>query len=183
MTSSSSSGFDSDSQSRSRQRPTVDERPQPTRRRLLAAAGAVSLTALAGCIFGGNDEDYYDGETFVDEDDEPEYDGFLEGIDHPGTVDWTETPDEEMVIYVGTGLEGMGYAPRSVRVPVGATVTWEWTGDGGRHDVVDTDDAFDSGEKHSEGETFEFTLEEPGTYTYYCTPHHHRGMVGALEVV
>lgn len=152
-----------------------------TRRALLTAGGVAAVSALAGCLFGDDEGDYYDGEAFVD--DEPAYDGHLEGIDHPGTVDWTGASNDEAIIYVGTGLEGMGYAPRSVRVTVGSTVTWEWTGDGGRHDVVDTDGAFDSGELHEEGATFAFTFDEPGTYTYYCTPHRHRGMKGALEVV
>ncbi len=155
-----------------------------TRRHLLGSIAVVSVSTLAGCLFGDDDEDeIYDGETFVDEGDEPDYDGYLSGINYPGTVDWTDTADDELIVYVGTGLEGMGYAPRSVRIEAGSTLTWEWTGEGGRHDVVDTDDTFASDQFHEEGATFEHTFEEPGTYTYFCTPHEHRDMKGGVEVV
>jgi plastocyanin len=32
------------------------------------------------------------------------------------------------------------------------------------------------------GETFEVTLEAPGTYRYFCIPHEQQGMRGTLEV-
>ncbi|UTF54268.1 halocyanin domain-containing protein [Natronosalvus rutilus] len=159
-------------------------RERATRRRVLEGVGIAATAGLAGCLFGrGDDGDYYDGESFVAEDDEPELGGHLQGIDHPGTVDWTGASEEKLVVAVGTGREGMGYAPRAVRIEAGSTVTWEWTGAGGRHDVVDTDGTFDSGEQYGEGETFSFTFDESGVYTYYCTPHRHRGMKGALEVI
>lgn len=155
------------------------------RREALTTGGVVLAGALAGCLFGsGDDEDaYYEDESFVDEADEPDYDGYLDGIDYPGTVDWTDVDEAAMVVAVGTGREGMGYAPRSVRVEAGATVTWEWTGEGGRHDVVHVDGEFDSGELHESGATWEHSFEEPGEYAYFCTPHEHRNMKGGVEVV
>lgn len=32
------------------------------------------------------------------------------------------------------------------------------------------------------GETFELTLETPGTYEYFCIPHESQGMTGSIEV-
>ena len=32
------------------------------------------------------------------------------------------------------------------------------------------------------GETFSFTFDEPGTYTYFCGPHEDQGMVGTVTV-
>ncbi len=166
-------------------RPQVAGGRAESRRQFLAGITVTAGLALAGCLFGGGDDDehYYEDEAFVDEDDEPEYDGYLSGIDHPGTVDWTDTDEDAMVIAVGTGREGMGYAPRSVRVDAGSTITWEWTGEGGRHNVVHVDGEFASQEYHEEGTTWEHTFDEPGEYPYVCTPHEHRDMIGGVEVV
>jgi halocyanin-like protein len=70
-----------------------------------------------------------------------------------------------------------------VAVSTGTTVVWEWTGEGGAHNVVAEDGTFDSGETVTEaGTTFEYTFEEAGTYTYVCTPHEAVGMKGAVYV-
>ncbi|WP_255169574.1 halocyanin domain-containing protein [Natrononativus amylolyticus] len=155
----------------------MDANTQP-RRAVLVGVAAGALGTLAGCLGDDDEDSYYEGEEFVD--DEPEYDGTLESVDHPGTVDWTG--EDEVTVAVGTGREGMGFAPRAIRIDAGTTVVWEWTGDGGRHDVVDTDGAFDSGQSAAEGHTFEYAFDEPGTYTYVCVPHEHRGMVGGVDV-
>jgi len=62
-------------------------------------------------------------------------------------------------------------------IPEGA----EYFGSGGsasekeaREDVTDT--------LLEEGETFEVTLETPGTYKYFCVPHEQQGMTGAIVV-
>lgn len=149
-----------------------------SRRQLLVGATAGAVGAVAGCLGDDSEDEYYEGEEFVD--DEPGYDGYLDDVEYPGTVDWTGR--DEVTVDVGTGREGMGYAPRSVRIDAGTTVVWEWTGDGGRHDVVDTDGAFESDESAEAGHTFEHTFEKPGEYAYFCTPHEHRGMKGGVEV-
>ena len=177
------SGLSPRRRTRSRPSSTAVAGSRATRRRFLASVGAVAIGGLAGC-FGGDGEDaYYEDEAFVDEDDEPTYDGYLSRIDYPGTVDWTDADDDALVVFVGTGSEGMGYAPRSVRIEAGSTLTWEWTGDGGIHDVVHVDGEFRSAELHDAGETYEYTFEEPGEYAYYCTPHEHRDMKGGVDVV
>lgn len=60
-------------------------------------------------------------------------------------------------------------------------MTWEWTGEGGPHNVVAESDLFASGDPVDSGdETFEFTFETPGLYKYYCDPHRNMGMRGAV---
>ena len=34
----------------------------------------------------------------------------------------------------------------------------------------------------AEGETYELTLDEPGTYEYFCVPHEDSGMTGTIVV-
>ncbi|OYR81888.1 halocyanin, partial [Halorubrum sp. E3] len=59
---------------------------------------------------------------------------------------------------------------------------WEWTGQGGSHNVAATEGAFESDTVGDEGHTFEQTFEDSGTYTYVCTPHEAVGMKGAIYV-
>ena len=130
-----------------------------TRRELLAAVGAVGASGLAGCtgtlLPGG------DGNA-------------------PETVD--ATGEERVAVAVGAA-GGFSFAPAALRIDVGTTVVWEWTGVGGSHNVIDRGGAFESGLAAAEGHTFEHEFSTPGTYEYVCTPHQTRDMEGTVEVV
>ena len=129
-----------------------------TRRRVLASTGALTLTALAGCgdvgLSGGDTDD--------------------EQVDRTGetTVD----------VLVGAG-NGFEYDPAHIRIDTGTTVVWEWTGDGGGHDVYEITEAFESELTAEAGFTFEHTFDEPGTFEYVCTPHQSQGMDGVVDVI
>ncbi len=71
------------------------------------------------------------------------------------------------------------FVPKDLTVNVGATVTWEFTGDL-PHDVTEDRGKFES-PKLSKGDEWSLTMDEPGTYYYYCTLHH--VMQGTLTVV
>jgi halocyanin-like protein len=93
-----------------------------------------------------------------------------------------ETGTDNPTVMVGAG-EGFAFDPPAIRVSSGTTVTWEWTGAGGNHNVVENDGEFDSGETvDEEGHTFEHTFEESGNFTYVCEPHEVAGMLGAVVV-
>jgi len=67
-------------------------------------------------------------------------------------------------------VEDFAFAPASIVVDVGATVTWT-NYDGVAHTVTsDEGDALDS-PLLGEGETFTKTFDAPGEYFYYCKPH------------
>ena len=68
------------------------------------------------------------------------------------------------------------FDPRVVEVPAGSTVTWVFSDNGKRHNVVGDD--FES-DVVSDG-TFTHTFTEPGTYDYACTLHD--GMTGRVVV-
>lgn len=79
------------------------------------------------------------------------------------------------------------FEPTERTVDAGTTVRWVHT-----HDVSHTITSTDSHEERepngefdetmsSEGDTFEFTFEEPGTYHFYCKPHS-SFMVGTIHV-
>ena len=59
---------------------------------------------------------------------------------------------------------------------------WEWTGDGGSHNVVAESSAFESDLHGTAGATFEYTSSESGVVRYACVPPKPMGMKGALVV-
>jgi len=143
-----------------------------TRRTALrSAAGAVGGAALAGGA--GAAAAQSDG-----------FDGWFDDVDnYDGVVD--RRGNDEVTVDVGVDANGgaFGFGPAAVRVSPGTTVVWEWTGEGGQHNVVAEDDTFDSGQAVSSADTtFEHTFEETGTYLYVCTPHEAIGMKGAVVV-
>jgi plastocyanin len=76
-------------------------------------------------------------------------------------------------------MEGIAFEPAEVTVAVGDTVTWT-NNDSVPHDV--TADSFSSGESGgmSNGDTFEQTFDEAGSFDYVCTVH--PGMEGTVAV-
>ena len=70
----------------------------------------------------------------------------------------------------------------AIRVDAGTTVVWEWTGQGGRHNVVDRDGAFASPYHEDAGATFQHSFDDTGPFLYYCEPHRAMGMRGGVRV-
>ncbi|MXR51551.1 halocyanin domain-containing protein [Halovenus sp. WSH3] len=163
---------------------------QTDRRTFLAAAGATAATvALAGCSSGGdngsNGDNGDSGPSVPDAVDSYLSDNSANGYSGPSdAVD--ETGSGSVTISVGAGENGLAFDPVAVFVDAGTEVTWEWTGNGGAHNVVSADSSaasFDSGEAVAEqGTTFSQTFDSAGNQLYYCTPHQAAGMHGAVIV-
>jgi halocyanin-like protein len=159
-----------------------------TRRRVLRTGAALGIAAVAGCSggggsgggTGGSDGDSGDGggggssTAAYDEwlADVPNYDGSVAD----------RTGDDSVTVAVGAG-NGLFFDPPAVRVTTGTTVVWEWTGQGGQHNVAEETRAFESELATTEGTTFERTFDEPGVVRYLCVPHQAVGMKGVVEVV
>jgi halocyanin-like protein len=117
---------------------------------------------------------------------EPDWGGYLDGVDGG-----YEDLRGESEVTVDVGAEGNGgalaFAPAGIWVDPGTTVVWEWTGEGGGHNVVAEEGpaGIDSGAPVAEaGTTFEHTFgeDEAGITKYYCSPHQALGMLGAVAV-
>lgn len=166
------------------------------RRTLLRSTGALAAAGLlAGCSGnggngggdGGSDETTTsttassDGSGEVSE----EVTSYLSSVSNfDGTVSDMTGQD---TVTVMVGAEGNGgnfaFAPAAVRVSTGTTATFEWTGEGATHNVISEDGPLDSGSAvEGTGVKYEHTFEEPGTFTYYCTPHKSLEMKGAIVV-
>ena len=68
-------------------------------------------------------------------------------------------------------IEDFAFDPPHIQVSVGDTVTWTQGADGAPHTVTADDESFDSPNLTDEGETFEFTFEEAGEFSYVCSIH------------
>ncbi|POG57381.1 halocyanin domain-containing protein [Haloferax marisrubri] len=114
---------------------------------------------------------------------QPDFGGYLDGVDG-GYEDLRG--QSEVTIEVGASGNGgnLAFAPAGIWIDPGTTVTWEWTGEGGGHNVVASEGAsLDSGAAVSEaGTTYEFTFEDGGITNYHCVPHEALGMLGAVAV-
>ena len=96
------------------------------------------------------------------------------------------TGSSEVTVEVGAGDNGLAFGPPAILVDSGTSIVWEWTGNGGGHNVVSAEDSamsFNSGEAVSEaGTTFSQTFDSAGNQLYYCSPHQAVGMAGAVIV-
>jgi halocyanin-like protein len=143
------------------------------------AAGAAATLSATGAA-AAQEEGGGGGETV------PDYGGFLDQVGNfdGSTVD--ATGQDTVTVEVGVQANGgaYGFGPPAVHVDNGATVQWEWTGNGGGHNVVsDGDGPLDSGSTTaSAGVNYEHTFEEDGIYPYVCVPHEGLGMKGAIVV-
>lgn len=119
-----------------------------------------------------------------DAGDRPHFGGYLDDANlFDGSVA-DRTGRETLTVRVGAGDRGFAFDPVAVAVDPGTTVRWAWTGDGGGHNVVAADGAFDSGAPVGEADaTFAYTVADPGTYRYHCEPHEAIGMKGIVSVV
>ena len=181
----------------------------PTRRRLLRLGGIAAAGAIAGCSTetetdapdqdDGGDGDGADGgstpASTPTATGTPTSDDGDAGFDFGGWLSDTSNYDGTTADLRGNGSVtidvgaqanggGFGFAPPAVWVDPGTEVTWEWTGDGGNHNVVaESGGDFRSGDATSEeGTTFSRTFESAGIVTYYCNPHRSMGMKGAIVV-
>ena len=146
------------------------------RRELLrTAAGAGAAAGAAGATTG----------TAAAQSVMADFGSHLDGVDG-GTEDLRG--QSEVTVQVGASGNGgnLAFSPAGIWIDPGTTVIWEWTGDGGGHNVQTVDGPAELGSETS-GEAgftyeFEFTEEHAGITNYECVPHSSLGMLGAVAV-
>jgi len=141
------------------------------RRRVLAGIAAAAGSP-AGCLGdGGSSSDGPDAD----------YGDWFDGVDnYDGEVD--RTGESETTVLVGAD-DGLAFEPAAIRISPGTTVVWEWTGNGGGHNVQAEGGDFESDLVDDEGHTFEHAFTEPALVRYFCEPHRDLGMRGGVRVV
>jgi plastocyanin len=83
-------------------------------------------------------------------------------------------------------IKTFNFAPDPLTVPAGTTITFV-NEDMINHSVTSgtratPGDEFEEGLMEAQGDEFELTLDEPGTYDYFCTFHPGEGMTGKVVV-
>ena len=79
--------------------------------------------------------------------------------------------------------DGIAFDPPVVHVRQMTNVRWDWTGHGGKHNVVAVDGTFDSGQTNAQpGTGYHYIFEETGVYPFFSAPHRSDGMKGAVIV-
>lgn len=115
--------------------------------------------------------------------EEFDYDDWFDDVPNfEGTVD--RTGQEEVTVEVGAGDDGLVFEPPAIHVDPGTTVIFQWTGEGGVHNVVEREpeERYESDLVEDAGTTYEVTFESDGISKYVCTPHEGLGMKGAVAV-
>lgn len=78
-------------------------------------------------------------------------------------------------------IKDFAYAPNKITIKKGTTVTWT-NQDSVKHDVTPDNESasFEGSELLAKGESYSFTFDTAGTYTYHCSPH--PNMKATIEV-
>ena len=162
---------------------------------------AGGVAALAGCGEAARGEDGESPNPVAEAEDEeggsggeptgPEgrVDSYLSGVDaneYGGEI-VDNTGQDSVTVTVGAGDNGLAFDPAAMRIDSGTTIVWEWSGEGGGHNIIPADDSditgFGQEETISEaGFTVEDTIEGDGVGLYFCSPHRSLGMHGGFIV-
>lgn len=176
------------------------------RRQVVVGGATAALAALAGCTGNGNGDGDGNGATPTETDtatetatntptegqtgpkqlvatyltSTPEADNFQ------GTVK-DMTGKSEVTVKVGAKGNGgdFAFAPPAMTISSGTTIRWEWTGNGGDHNVESTgssDFDFKSGPPMTTG-SYKKSFDSAGVGLYFCSPHKGLGMKGGFVVV
>jgi len=81
-----------------------------------------------------------------------------------------ENPAQAKAMGGEVKIDNFSFAPASLTVPVGATVTWT-NRDDIPHTVVSDDKSTFKSKALDTDDTFSFTFAKPGTYGYFCSIH------------
>lgn len=113
-----------------------------------------------------------------------DYGGWLSDTSNYNGETVDATGQSEVVVSVGVQANGgaFGFGPPAVEVDPGTTVVWQWTGEGGGHNVVDDDTGYESPLVEAPGTEYRLTFESAGSSLYYCAPHQSLGMKGVIVV-
>lgn len=108
--------------------------------------------------------------------------------DTGGTADTTDAPASDEAAAGGetVTIKTFNFDPDPLTVPAGTTITFV-NEDSINHSVTPgtrdaAGDEFEEGVMAGKGDEFELTLDEPGTYDYFCKFHPGEGMTGQVVV-
>jgi plastocyanin len=146
---------------------------------LLAFGGTVGAMALTHSGFMGNNGN---GNGMMN--GQQGYQGTMNGQPYNGSMmgGYQQSPVNQGTPVTGVtrmNMQNTAYQYTNIQVRVGTTVTWT-NQDNVQHSVTFKNGMKDSG-LLSQGQSFSYTFNTPGTYQYYCSVHPY--MVATVTVV
>ena len=150
-----------------------------------ATVGAAGPAAAASEEGGGEGEGEGEG---GGGEEVPAFGSFLDDANLYSEESIVDARGEDSVaVDVGAGSDGYAFDPPAIWISPGTTIVWEWTGEGGAHNVKANEGpaGFDSGSAEEGSDVtyeYEVTEEDAGITTYYCAPHESLGMKGGVAV-
>lgn len=105
----------------------------------------------------------------------------MEGMDMGPSQAGTAEENSEAKQVNSVEIRNFAFNPAKITVKKGTTVTWT-NQDSAKHDITPTGGGsdFKASELLGKGESYSFTFNTAGTYTYLCSPHPY--MKGTVEV-
>jgi plastocyanin len=91
----------------------------------------------------------------------------------------TDTSPAVLSGNVNVAISGFAFNPPSLNITVGTTITWT-NQDSTTHNVKADDNSWGSNDLNK-GDTFSYTFNQAGTYSYHCG--FHANMKGTITVV
>lgn len=91
----------------------------------------------------------------------------------------SDTPETNTVAASEIEIEDFKFGPANITVKKGTTVTWT-NKDSAPHNVISDGPGSLESETLNQGDTYQFTFNEVGTFNYICT--FHSGMSGTVTV-
>lgn len=91
---------------------------------------------------------------------------------------------DTVTVKMGTDSGMLAFEPSTVTIKPGDTVKWV-NNKLPPHNIVFEGSAANKSHQQlmfSPGESYEVSFDEPGTYSYYCSPHRGAGMAGKVIV-
>ncbi len=145
---------------------------------LLTIGGTVSAMALTNSGFMRNS--YGNGMM----NGQQGYQGMMNGQQNHGSMmgGYQQSPTQQGTPVTGIThltIQNFAYQPANIQVRVGTAVTWA-NQDNVPHSVTFKNGMKDSG-LLSQGQSFSYTFNTPGTYQYYCSVHPY--MVATVTVI
>jgi halocyanin-like protein len=161
------------------------------RRTILGVCGAVLSGTASGCLrLTEEDEPVTENREVTRsttasrierELGEETYEWLSAGTAFDGIVD--RTGSDSATVSVGDDAIDRSIDPAVLKISPGTTVTWEWTGEGGGHNIVAMDESFSfESITLSDDAKVEHVFPESGVHRYYCEPHEPIGGRGVIVV-
>ncbi len=133
---------------------------------------AVVAVAGLGLIFATNTEDSNQSASNVPAQQGSMNSNQMSGSNNNDSILSPREDSGEAVETTMVDIRNFAFSPSTITVKKGSTVTWT-NQDSARHDVTpdSPSEAFQGSELLAQGESYSFTFDTVGTYTYFCSPH------------